>query len=64
MNAGPRVAPVHCAAGLDGDTNFGTLSLAAPTGCKIVPYLLTDPRQFDILQFGPGCAGTECNSIT
>jgi hypothetical protein len=24
------------------------------TGCKIVRYLLTDPRQFDILQSGPG----------
>jgi hypothetical protein len=25
-------------------------------------YLLTDPRQFGILQFGPGWRGTECNS--
>jgi hypothetical protein len=24
--------------------------------------LLTDPRQFDILQSGPGWRGTECNS--
>jgi hypothetical protein len=29
--------------------------------CKIVPYLLTDPSQFDILQFG--WQGTECDSI-
>jgi hypothetical protein len=27
---GPRIAPVHWAAGSDGETNFGTTSLAAP----------------------------------
>jgi hypothetical protein len=27
-------------------------------------YHLTRPRQFDILQFGPGCAGDRMNSIT
>jgi hypothetical protein len=26
-------------------------------------YFQTNPRQFDILQFGPGWWGTECNSI-
>jgi hypothetical protein len=30
MLAGPRIAPVHCAAGSDGETNFGVTSLAAP----------------------------------
>jgi hypothetical protein len=34
-----------------------------PTGCKSSRYLLTDPRQFDILQSGPVWQGTECNSI-
>src|SRR3954467_2265077 len=29
-SAGPLCAPVHCAAGSDGETNFGTTSLAAP----------------------------------
>ena len=30
---------------------------------KSFRYLLTDPRQFDILQSGPWLAGIECNSI-
>ena len=30
---------------------------------KSFRYLLTDPRQFDILQSDPGWQGTECNSI-
>jgi hypothetical protein len=34
--------------------------LAGP--CSGRHYLLTAPRQFGILQFGPGWRGTECNS--
>jgi hypothetical protein len=34
--------------------------LAGP--CSGRHYLLTDPRQFGILQSGPGWRGTECNS--
>ena len=30
----PRIAPVHCAAGSDGDTNFGVTSLAAPNAAS------------------------------
>src|SRR5262245_66607578 len=30
---------------------------------KSFRYHLTDPRQFDILQSGPGLTGTECSSI-
>jgi hypothetical protein len=34
-----------------------------PAGpCSGRHYLLTDPRQFGILQSGPGWRGTECNS--
>src|SRR5580704_6233833 len=42
-NAGPRIAPVHCAAGSDGETNFGVTSLAAPNAAssRVVRYSLT-----------------------
>jgi hypothetical protein len=43
------------------------LTNAAACGGKQVVksscYLQTDPRQFDILQSGPGWWGTECNPI-
>jgi hypothetical protein len=45
---------------------YQTISNAANVryrGQKSRRYLLTDARQFDILQFGPGWQGTECNSI-
>src|SRR6185437_13861029 len=32
--AGPRIAPVHCAAGSDGETNFGVTLLAAPNAAS------------------------------
>jgi hypothetical protein len=41
-------------------------SAALANGEQVVKsfrYLLTDPRQFDILQSDPGWQGTECNSI-
>src|SRR5262249_20474236 len=31
---------------------------------SLLVYPLTEPRQFDILQSGPGWEGTECNSIS
>src|SRR4029077_3590714 len=33
-NAGPRMAPVHWAAGSDGETNLGATSLAAPNAAS------------------------------
>jgi hypothetical protein len=40
-NAGPRIAPVHCAAGSDGETNFGVTLVAAPKAAssRVVPVV-------------------------
>src|SRR5262249_10565932 len=35
-----------------------------PDGRRVARHPLTAPRQFDILQFGPGWDETECNSPT
>src|SRR4029077_11641814 len=35
-NAGPRRAPVHWAAGSDGETNFGGTSLVAPNSASLL----------------------------
>src|SRR6478672_10777876 len=42
-NAGPLWAPVHCAAGSDGETNLGTTSLAAPhaVSSRVAKYSFT-----------------------
>src|ERR1700683_5674891 len=42
-NDGPLCAPVHCAAGSDGETNFGTTSLAAPhaVSSRVARYSFT-----------------------
>ena len=42
-NAGPLCAPVHWAAGSDGETNFGTTSLAAPqaVSSRVARYSFT-----------------------
>jgi hypothetical protein len=47
-NTGPRIAPVHCAAGSNGETNFGVASLAAPKA---------DEKQISI---GCVCASALC----
>ena len=40
--AGPRIAPVHCAAGSEGETNLGVTSLAAPKAASssVARYLI------------------------
>src|SRR5262249_29049974 len=58
--AGPRIAPVHCAAGSDGDTNFGVTLLAAPNAAssRVARYSfaarLTSCGSSSLLHFVPG----------
>ena len=51
--AGPFSAPVHCAAGSEGETNFGSTSVATPKSrvvqrCEILFYRPTDRCRIDL----------------